>query len=260
MSMPFRSLTPDQAEQLLARIEAVGGEATTQQLASCLGLSLPYMRPVLGELIDRGVLRRVQALGQDRARYARGVGPVNPALVREALRAPLLQALIPGPAILSALATRLGVSAEEIEATGLALAAEGEVTVSFVGALTVLRRSSTPLPLPSSSRQKLWFESPPALLFKWEEATLPRFIPPTPVHPSVRVEEPLEPAAAVVPWSPPRPPRPYVTLELERELRRLLPPAQRRQPGETARVAAHFGLSVRQVRQALARIPKEGGA
>lgn len=261
MITSFRFLTPEQAEQLLTRIEAVGGEATTQQLASCLGLSLPHMRPMLGELVDRGVLRRVQALGQDRAWYAPGAGPINPALVREALRAPLLQALTRGPAILSALAARLEASAEEIEATGLTLAAEGEVTVSFVGALTILRRSTTPLPLASSSRQKLWFESPSVSLFEWQEATPPRFTPPT-AQPPVRAEALSVPECApeVAPLPSPARPRPYVTLELERELRRLLPPAMRYKPGETARVAARFGLSVAQVCRALARVPKEGPA
>ena len=262
MITSFRFLTPAQAEQLLTRIEAVGGEATTQQLASCLGLSLPHLRPMLGELVDRGVLRRVQALGQDRARYAPGAGPINPALVREALRAPLLQALTRGPAILSALAARLEASAEEIEATGLTLAAEGEVTVSFVGALTILRRSTMPLPRASSSRQKLWFESPPVPLFEWQEARPPRFMPPTPAQPPISAEDLPAPAPApeVAPLPSPARPRPYVTLELERELRQLLPPAMRYKPGETARVAAHFGLSVAQVCRALARVPKEGPA
>lgn len=55
--------------------------------------------------------------------------------------------------------------------------------------------------------------------------------------------------------SPAPAPRPYVTLELERQLRAELTPERRKLPGETARVAEKYGLSVKQVRNALSRIP-----
>ncbi|MFD2610120.1 hypothetical protein ACFSR9_11825 [Deinococcus taklimakanensis] len=57
---------------------------------------------------------------------------------------------------------------------------------------------------------------------------------------------------------PPAPaalPARYVTLEIEEQLRAELPPERRRIPGETARVAEKYGLSVKQVRNALSRIP-----
>ena len=46
-----------------------------------------------------------------------------------------------------------------------------------------------------------------------------------------------------------------VTAELERLLREALPPSERRKPGQTAAVARKYGLSVRQVRNALSRLP-----
>lgn len=55
--------------------------------------------------------------------------------------------------------------------------------------------------------------------------------------------------------SPAPAPRPYVTLELEQQLRAELTPERRKLPGETARVAEKYGLSVKQVRNALSRIP-----
>ncbi len=55
-------------------------------------------------------------------------------------------------------------------------------------------------------------------------------------------------------------PRARVTLAVEEQLRELLPARQRRRAGETARVAALLGLSVRQVCRALARIPVAGGS
>lgn len=64
----------------------------------------------------------------------------------------------------------------------------------------------------------------------------------------VSTETPEEPSPAPAP-------RPYVTLELERQLRAELTPERRKIPGETARVAEKYGLSVKQVRNALSRIP-----
>ena len=64
----------------------------------------------------------------------------------------------------------------------------------------------------------------------------------------VSTETPEEPSPAPAP-------RPYVTLELEQQLRAELTPERRKIPGETARVAEKYGLSVKQVRNALSRIP-----
>lgn len=49
--------------------------------------------------------------------------------------------------------------------------------------------------------------------------------------------------------------RPVVTLALEEKIREELPLHERRKPGKTAEVAQKYGLSVKQVRNALARIP-----
>lgn len=49
-----------------------------------------------------------------------------------------------------------------------------------------------------------------------------------------------------------------VTAQLEEQLRQELTPERRRIKGETARVAAKYGLSVKQVRRALARLPLDG--
>ena len=67
----------------------------------------------------------------------------------------------------------------------------------------------------------------------------------------------LPPVPLMLPAPAPEPVRTtvYITLELEEQLRAELPPERRRMAGETARVAAKYGLSVKQVRNALSRIP-----
>lgn len=78
-----------------------------------------------------------------------------------------------------------------------------------------------------------------------------------PEPPIANLEPPMDVVSAETPEAPsPAPaPRPYVTLELERQLRAELTPERRKIPGETARVAEKYGLSVKQVRNALSRIP-----
>ena len=65
------------------------------------------------------------------------------------------------------------------------------------------------------------------------------------------------PIVATEPEAPAPAARPYVTVELERQLRAELTPERRKIPGETARVAERYGLSVKQVRNALSRIPMQ---
>lgn len=78
-----------------------------------------------------------------------------------------------------------------------------------------------------------------------------------PEPPIADLEPPMDVVNAETPEAPsPTPaPRPYVTLELEQQLRAELTPERRKLPGETARVAEKYGLSVKQVRNALSRIP-----
>lgn len=277
--------TPEQSEVVLGHLRSRQGICSPSELARTLGLRTAAARKVLDELCEQGLIRRLQR--GTRHLIERVDLDVRPALVKNALRAPLLQLIQQRRELVGCAARQLGEDDDFVLETAKVLAQEGQLRLVPLGATFLLEHTSTlvvwrdpHVPLPQSEGARFQAElhrlrklhekhlrlaakasrpSPPRSPVNspaqpGQELTLPGPTSGTAKLTSIAQPQPQESCAPTTSPGPVQGRTPQVvTLELEWRLKFELPLHLRRQPGHTARVAEQYGLSVRQVRRALAR-------
>lgn len=253
-------LTRVRERLVLAALDDQGGRAKPGRLAAVLQTNIPVITAWLEELAERGLVRRVQT--RLHVEWERVNWVVDHNLVRQAYIPRILALLVGRRELASWIAQELGLPRAAVEETCRAMLRAGQLVGTPVQATYVYGLAG------SGESRVDWgvvarVQANPDAVFQrglaqrlqeWSQTEArPRREPGT-----ARAETRGEPSKVLpVPISEPAV-RPRVTLAVEQQLRELLPERQRRRAGETARVAALFGLSVRQVCRALARIPVEG--
>ncbi|WP_157451521.1 hypothetical protein [Deinococcus aquatilis] len=250
----------------MSALEDQGGRAKPGRLAAALQTNIPALTAWLEELVERGLVRRVQTglhVEWERVNWV-----LDKNLVCEAYMPRITALLLGRRELASRIAQELSLPRVEVEETCRAMMLAGQlvgtpVQATYVYSLGV--RAQVRVDWDVVARVET---SPGAVFQRGLRQRLEDWgqdgVRPLLDDGAARAEPSGVPLNALpLPCPPTEPavlPRVQVTLAVEEQLRELLPGRQRRRAGETARVAALLGLSVRQVRRALARIPVEGGS
>lgn len=249
-------LTRVRERLVLAALDDQGGRAKPGRLAAVLQTNIPVITAWLEELAERGVVRRVQT--RLHVEWERVDWVVDDNLVCQASMPRITALLVGRRELASRIAQELGLPRAAVEETCRSMMLSGQLVGTPVQATYMYglaARGEARVDWEVVARLET---SPGAVFQRGLAQRLQEW-----AHPGVRPQQPDETARAEVSVEPPSAvpvlPRVRVTLAVEEQLRELLPACQRRRAGETARVAALFGLSVRQVCRALARIPGDGG-
>lgn len=259
-----RHLTPTREAAVLSALEEQGGRAKPGRLAAALQTNIPALTAWLEELAERGLVRRVQTglhVEWERVNWV-----LDKNLVCEAYMPRITALLLGRRELASRIAQELSWPRAEVEETCRAMMLAGQLVGTPVQATYVYSLGV---------RAQAWVdwdvvarvETSPRAVFqrglrqRLEDWRQDGVRPPLDDE-AARAELSRAPSNSLTlpPSEPVFLPRVQITFAVEEQLRELLPASRRRRAGETARVAALLGLSVRQVRRALARIPVEGGS